>query len=134
MFIFDFKFFIIELYKILLLSLLCKDNLNLYCNSFTLSFWIKIPSTITAQHFIFGTFNNWPNNGIGIYRNTSNDKKYSFLIRSIDSSSYIQYPIPVNENLESGIWAHIAATYDGQNIKNYFNIFILYNKLYIYYL
>lgn len=50
------------------------DNLNLTTTAFTISFWIKIPSAITHQHFDFATFNSWTSEGVGIYWDTSGQK------------------------------------------------------------
>ena len=96
------------------------DNLNLTTTAFTISFWIKIPSTITHQHFDFATFNSWTSEGIAIYWDTSGQTSSSGLIFGEDSNGdkilvEVQCKGKVNE------WTHFAITWDGTKVYRYSN-------------
>lgn len=96
------------------------DNLNLTTTAFTISFWIKIPSTITHQHFDFATFNSWTSEGIAIYWDTSGQTSSSGLIFGEDSNGdkilvTVQCKGKLNE------WAHFAITWDGTKVYRYSN-------------
>lgn len=93
------------------------DSFNISCKQETIAFWVKIPETITAQHFLFGTFNNWTGNGIGYWRDTGG-KSYSGILKSDAESSYGSLGIPA---LTSGIWYHIAIVYTGTEAILYVN-------------
>lgn len=91
------------------------SNLGIYLNEFTISFWIKMSSTITSQHFLFGTFDNWTKNGIGYWRDTGN-MKYSGIIKSDAESSYGSLPTPI---LTADTWTFITIVYTGTKCLMY---------------
>ena len=96
------------------------DNLNLTTTAFTISFWIKIPSAITHQHFDFATFNSWTSEGIGIYWDTSGQKISSGLIFGKDSNGdKILVEVQCRGKLNE--WTHFAITWDGTNVYRYSN-------------
>lgn len=96
------------------------DNLNLTTTAFTISFWIKIPSAITHQHFDFATFNSWTSEGVGIYWDTSGQKSSSGGIFGKDSNGdKIHVGVQCRGKLNE--WTHFAITWDGTNVCRYSN-------------
>lgn len=96
------------------------DNLNLTTTAFTISFWIKIPSTITHQHFDFATFNGWSSEGIGIYWDASGQKSSSGGIFGEDSNgNKIHVAVQCKGKLNE--WTHFAITWDGTKVYRYSN-------------
>ncbi|MFR3950632.1 MAG: LamG domain-containing protein [Coprococcus eutactus] len=96
------------------------DNLNLTTTAFTISFWIKIPSAITHQHFDFATFNSWTSEGVGIYWDTSGQKSSSGGIFGKDSNGdKIHVGVQCRGQLNE--WTHFAITWDGTNVYRYSN-------------
>lgn len=96
------------------------DNLNLTTTAFTISFWIKIPSAITHQHFDFATFNSWTSEGVGIYWDTSGQKSSSGGIFGKDSNGdKIHVGVQCRGKLNE--WTHFAITWDGTNVYRYSN-------------
>ena len=96
------------------------DNLNLTTTAFTISFWIKIPSTITHQHFDFATFNGWASEGIGIYWDTSGQTSSSGGIFGEDSNGdKIHVAVQCKGKLNE--WTHFAITWDGTKVYRYSN-------------
>lgn len=96
------------------------DNFNLTTNAFTISFWIKIPSAITHQHFDFATFNSWTSEGIGIYWDTSGQKNSSGAIFGEDSNGD-KIHVAVQCRGELNEWTHFAIAWDGTKVYRYKN-------------
>ena len=96
------------------------DNLNLTTTAFTISFWIKIPSAITHQHFDFATFNGWTSEGIGIYWDKSGQKSSSGLIFGEDSNGD-KIHVAVQCVGELNEWTHFAIAWDGTKVYRYKN-------------
>ena len=96
------------------------DNLNLTTTAFTISFWIKIPSTITHQHFDFATFNSWGSEGIGIYWDASGQKSSSGSIFGEDSNGDKNH-VAVQCKGQLNEWTHFAITCDGTKVYRYSN-------------
>lgn len=96
------------------------DNLNLTTTAFTISFWIKIPSAITHQHFDFATFNSWTSEGIGIYWDTSGQKNSSGAIFGEDSNGD-KIHVAVQCRGELNEWTHFAIAWDGTKVYRYKN-------------
>ena len=92
------------------------DNFNLTTQQFTCAFWIKAPSTTTDQHFLFGTHNNWTNNGFSAWRD-KNGSSYSVIIRSDAETSHSGFGFSFNANA----WEHIVYTYTGAELIGYRN-------------
>lgn len=92
-------------------------NFNTVCNSLTIAYWIKVNPTISSQHFLMGTFNNWTANGIGIWRDTGS-VDYSYLIRVGEASNYSSW---VKPSLTANVWTHIALVYNGTALITYKN-------------
>lgn len=96
------------------------DNLNLTTTAFTISFWIKVPSTITHQHFDFATFNGWTSEGIAIYWDTSGQTSSSGAIFGEDSKGdKIHVAVQCKGKLNE--WTHFAITWDGTKVYRYSN-------------
>ena len=104
---------------------LYNNTMNYVLPQFTVAFWFK-PSTSSSQHFIFGLFNSWVNDGIGMYRNT-NSLSYNTGMMSDAESTYattggVTYPL--NE------WSHVVITWDGTKIIVYQNTVVQVTKTY----
>lgn len=95
------------------------DSLGLKLHQFTIAYWAKIPSTITAQHFICGTFNSWTNNGFGAWRD-NNTNHYNALMKSDAESSYGSFT-SLSGAIPYNTWFHVAYVYTGSQIKTYLN-------------
>jgi hypothetical protein len=90
-------------------------SLGLTTTAFTVNLWVK-PRTASSQHFLFGTFSTWPNNGIGIYRD-SGSNKYQCVIRSAGESTYSSKSITTTLDA----WNMITVTYSGTVYTGYLN-------------
>lgn len=96
---------------------LIKDTFGVTVNAFTLNFWVNIKS-ISAQHFIFGTFSSWTSHGIGVWRDSGSSTKYNCLIKSDSESSYSNQGIT---GLTVGTWSMITLVYTGTTYTGYLN-------------
>ena len=92
------------------------SSVPLSLQQFTISLWVK-PTTNTSQHFLFGTFDSWPNNGIGVYRDT-NKNTYSIVFKSDAESSYCSCG---GQSYTLNAWTHLVITWDGSTAKVYQN-------------
>lgn len=93
------------------------SNFNISFKEFTISYWIKIPESITAQHFAFGTFNSWGDNGIGSWRDL-NLKGYHTIARS-DAETKCGYFNTIS--LTPNTWYFVSFVYTGTTLKTYIN-------------
>lgn len=93
------------------------SNFNISFKEFTISYWIKIPELITAQHFAFGTFNSWANNGVGSYRD-KNSKVYYTMVRSDAETKYGNFNTIL---LTPNTWYFVSFVYTGTTLKTYIN-------------
>ena len=89
---------------------------NLKSNAFTMNLWVN-PRTTTAQHFLFGSFSTWPNNGLGVYRDAGSNTRYQCVIRSDGESTYSAKTITVTLNT----WNMLTITYSGTVYTGYVN-------------
>lgn len=93
------------------------SSVPLSLQQFTMSFWVNVHSNANqAQHFLFGSFNSWTNNGIGIYRDV-NKTNYAILYRSDAESSYSSFGYTFTLNT----WTHVVLWWDGTTMKLYIN-------------
>lgn len=104
-----------------------KDDFNTYFSQFTIAYWIKIPSSITAQHFICGAFNNWTGNGFGAWRESSAQQGYQCIMKSTAESNYGSFKA---DGIPHNTWTHIAYVYTGTQIKTYINGSLVDTKTY----
>lgn len=104
-----------------------RDNFETYFSQFTIAYWVKIPSSITAQHFICGTFNNWTGNGFGAWRDGSAQNGYSCIMKSAAESNYGSFRA---DGIPHNTWTHIAYVYTGTQIKTYINGSLVDTKTY----
>ena len=74
-----------------------------------------MPSSINGQHFLFGTFGTWTNNGVGMWRDAGN-QSYTILLKS-DSASYLTKAF----GFTADQWYHIAIVYTGTQWITYIN-------------
>ncbi len=93
------------------------SNFNISFKEFTISYWIKIPESITAQHFAFGTFNSWTNNGVGSYRD-KDSKVYNTIARSDTETNYGNFNAI---SLTPNTWYFVSFVYTGTTLKTYIN-------------
>lgn len=92
-----------------------KTALDLTTTAFSVNLWVK-PKSASSQHFLFGTFLTWPNNGIGIYRD-SGSNTYQCVLRSAGESTYSSKSITTTLNT----WNMITVTYSGTVYTGYLN-------------
>lgn len=85
--------------------------------SFTVSFWMNPRTNASSQHFIFGSFDSWPYNGVGMYRDT-NRQTYSLIVRSDAESTYCSCG---GHSYTLNAWTFFTLTWDGTTIKVYQN-------------
>lgn len=85
-------------------------------SSFTVAFWFK-PRSVSSQHFVFGSFDTWCANGMGIWRDTGKSY-YSILIKSDAESGYSSSG---GQTFTMDTWNFYAITWDGTTIKVYLN-------------
>ena len=105
---------------------LYNDSVPYTLTSFTVSFWINPRTNASSQHFVFGSFDSWPNNGVGMFRNT-NMQTYSLIVRSDAESTYCScggYSYTLNA------WTFFTLTWDGTTIKVYQNAELKTTKTY----
>lgn len=89
---------------------------NLKSNAFTVNLWVN-PRTTSAQHFLFGSFSTWPNNGLGVYRDAGSNTRYQCVMRSDGESSYSAKTMTVTLNT----WNMLTITYSGTVYTGYIN-------------
>ena len=98
-------------------------SLNLYANELTICFWVKIPSLISSQHFLLGSFNNWTSNGVAMWRDkgsTESEKAgYTIILKSTEESSHLSNFFI--DNIPTNSWFFISLVYDGTTVKSYTN-------------
>ena len=95
---------------------LYNNSVQYTLSSFTVAFWFK-PRAISKQHFVFGSFDNWCANGMGIWREASKSF-YSILIKSDAESGYSSSG---GQTFTMDAWNFYAITWDGTTIKVYLN-------------
>lgn len=101
-------------------------NFKMDLYAFTLTFWINVQA-ISSQHFLFGTFDSWTYNGIGIWRDNASYTKYNFLVKSNSSSGYAHKLITVSA---ANTWNFIAIVYTGTTYKGYLNNVLQFSDTY----
>ena len=106
-----------------------RDIFEIYFSQFTVAYCVKIPSSIAAQHFICGTFNNWTGNGFGAWRDSSGQTGYNCLMRSAAESNYGGFS-GTNDSIPYNTWTHVAYVYTGTQIKTYVNGSLVYTETY----
>lgn len=94
------------------------DSLNMNFDEITVSFWYKPKSSISAQHFVYGMFNDWTHNGISIFRNAdgASNLRCSTATTGTTSASATNSIV-----VETEKWNHIVMTWSGGASKNYLN-------------
>lgn len=90
------------------------DLFNLKADKMTVTCWVKLQSN-AEQHFLFGSFNSWCNNGLGWYRDP-NGTTISGVIKSDKESTYSGN---VGFYLSLDKWRHIALVYTGTELIRY---------------
>lgn len=97
------------------------DNFGVYFKEFTISYWIKVPGTISAQHFAWGTFNNWTGNGVGSWRDVNaTDCGYSTILRSDAENNHGSFNRVSLLNYKN-TWVFLSFVYTGTTLKTYVN-------------
>lgn len=89
---------------------------NLKSNTFTVNLWVN-PRTTSKQHFLFGSFSTWPNNGLGVYRDAGSNTRYQCVMRSDGESTYSAKTMTVTLNT----WNMLTITYSGTVYTGYVN-------------
>ena len=104
----------------------CYNNsVPLSLQEFTISFWFKPVSNNNAEHFLFGTFDSWKNNGIGMYHR-ANTNVYVLRLKSdaFPDDTSIELTCTLNT------WHHIAIWWDGTVLQIYQNGELKTTKIY----
>ena len=96
---------------------LYNNSFEITVPQFSVAFWLKPNASASAQHFIFGIFDSWANDGIGMFRNTDT-KSYQTVMKSTAESSHgstgtITY--------DANVWTHVAITWNGTTMILYQN-------------
>ena len=96
---------------------LYNSSFEITVQQFSVAFWLKPNASASAQHFIFGIFDSWANDGIGMFRN-SDTHAYQTVMRSTAESSHgstgtITY--------DADVWTHVAITWNGTTLVLYQN-------------
>lgn len=97
------------------------DNFGVYFKEFTISYWIKVPESISSQHFAWGTFNNFTGNGVGSWRDVdSTTRGYSTILRSNTENNYGWFTrVPLLNYTNT--WVFLSFIYTGTTLKTYAN-------------
>ena len=97
------------------------DNFGVYFKEFTISYWIKVPESISSQHFAWGTFNNFTGNGVGSWRDVNaTDCGYSTILRSNTENNYSWFNrVPLLNYTNT--WVFLSFIYTGTTLKTYAN-------------
>lgn len=97
------------------------DNFGVYFKEFTISYWIKVPESISSQHFAWGTFNNFTGNGVGSWRDVnSTNRGYSTILRSNTENNYGWFTrVPLLNYTNT--WVFLSFIYTGTTLKTYAN-------------
>lgn len=90
------------------------SSVPLSLQQFTISFWFKPVSNNNAEHFLFGTFDSWKNNGLGMYHR-ANTAVYQLRIKSDAESA----DISMENTFTLNVWHHVIVRYDGTTVKKY---------------
>ena len=90
-------------------------NFGLKTNQFTVSFWVNAPSTVSSQHFLFGTHSSWTGNGFSAW--TDSGLNYSTIIKSDSESSHDG----LSFSLTANTWQMITYVYTGTILIGYKN-------------
>ena len=102
-----------------------RNNFGLVTTAFTVSFWINMPASTDAQHFVFGTHDNWTNNGFSAWRDVGKTA-YSVLMRSSAESAHLGVSLAPT----AGEWTHAAYVYTGTELIHYRDGVEIYRKTY----
>lgn len=105
---------------------LYNDSVPYTLTSFTVSFWLNPRINASSQHFIFGSFDSWPNNGVGMYRDT-NRQTYSLIVRSDAESTYCSCG---GHSYTLNAWTFFTLTWDGTVVKVFQNAELKTTKTY----
>lgn len=92
------------------------NSFGVTTKEYTISLWVKLKPA-TSQHFLFGTFDSWTNNGIGFYR-SANQLGLNCIFKSDGESSYGSLS---TAGLSANTWYMVTYTSDGTTIKRYLN-------------
>lgn len=103
------------------------SSVPLSLQQFTISVWINPHSNADqAQHFMFGTFDSWPNNGVGVYRDV-NKNTYSIIFKSDAESTHCSCG---GQSYTLNAWTHLVIWWDGTTAKVYQNGIVKTTKTY----
>ena len=103
------------------------SSVPLTLQQFTISFWFNAKSTANqTQHFLFGSFDNWTGNGMGIWRDP-NKAYYSILFRSDAESSCVSCG---GHTFSLNVWNHYIIWWNGTTVKTYLNGVLKANSTY----
>lgn len=93
--------------------------------NFTVEMWVKIPTSGVSSAMMFQSFSQ-NTNYAGFYLFCNGSDKFEFVMGqntgTVENTNWKRSITTASIN--TGIWVHIAVTYDGSNIKQYINGFL----------
>ena len=92
------------------------EDVTIAFDCFTVSLWFKASDTTgNTQHFLVGSFDSWPYNGIGIYRDVGKNY-WNIIIKSSNESNYKGIG---GQTFSYNEWHHLAIVWNGSIAKVY---------------
>lgn len=88
---------------------------NVVTQQFTTNIWVY-PNTASSQHFLYGMFTSWNNDGYGFFRNASSTEYY-FRLKSSAESTYLSKSIVTT----ASAWNMLTIVYTGTQVLLYLN-------------
>ena len=86
-------------------------------STLSVSFWFNAKDTTgSTQHFLFGSFASWPNEGLGIYRDIGKNY-FNIVFRTAGAET--TYCSCGGQTFSYNEWHHMAFTWDGTTVKIY---------------
>lgn len=97
-------------------------------STLSVSFWFNAKDTTgSTQHFLFGSFASWPNEGLGIYRDIGKNY-FNIVFRTAGAET--TYCSCGGQTFSYNEWHHMAFTWDGTTVKIYLDNVLKTTKTY----
>lgn len=97
-------------------------------STLSVSFWFNAKDTTgSTQHFLFGSFASWPNEGLGFYRDIGKNY-FNIVFRTAGAET--TYCSCGGQTFSYNEWHHMAFTWDGTTVKIYLDNVLKTTKTY----
>lgn len=97
-------------------------------STLSVSFWFNAKDTTgSTQHFLFGSFARWPNEGLGFYRDIGKNY-FNIVFRTAGAET--TYCSCGGQTFSYNEWHHMAFTWDGTTVKIYLDNVLKTTKTY----